>query len=202
MLKICAEEAHTIYEEDVDMNSRKARIFLGAFLALFLLAGTAFAAEVALTSVGQSPDGTMVQVIMKRLKISMEYDKLMEPEALTDQKVLIAVVGGSSKGLGAAGIDKDQEQARAMALLDAAKSKGMKILVMHVGGEGRRGQLSDMFIQAVTPKGDAIILVEGADNDGIFTNLAGEGVTIYTAESVKKTEEPLKMVLASWGVGQ
>lgn len=184
------------------MNSKKTRIALGVLVALFVLAGTAFAAEVALTSVGQSPDGTMVQVVMKRLKISMEYDKLMEPAALTDQKVLIAVVGGSSKGLGAAGIDKDQELARAMALLEAAKAKGMKILVMHVGGEGRRGQLSDLFIEAVTPKGDAIILVQGADHDGIFTNLAGEGVEIYTAESVKKTTDPLKEVLASWGVGQ
>jgi hypothetical protein len=190
------------HKEDVDMQSQKTRIILGTLAALLLLAGSAFAAEVALTSVGQSPDGTMVQVVMKRLKISMEYDKLMEPGALTDEKVLIAVVGGSSKGLGAAGIDKDQELVRALALLDAAKAKGMKILVMHVGGEGRRGQLSDLFIEAVTPRGDAIILVQGADNDGIFTNLAGEGVEIYTAESVKKTTDPLKEVLTSWGVGQ
>ncbi|HOO63942.1 MAG TPA: DUF6305 family protein, partial [Synergistaceae bacterium] len=71
-----------------------------------------------------------------------------------------------------------------------------------VGGEGRRGQLSDMFIEAVTPRADTIILVEGANQDGIFDRLAGEGVQILTAETVKKTADPLKEVLASWGVGQ
>ncbi len=184
------------------MFMRKARIFAATLGVLFLLAGSALAAEVALTSVGQSPDGTMVKVIMNKIKVPVDYDKLMEAASLGDQKVLIAVVGGSSKGLGAAGVDKEQEKARAVTLLDAAKAKGIKILVMHVGGEGRRGQLSDMFIEAVTPKGDAIILVEGADKDGIFTRLAGEGVQILTAETVKKTADPLKEVLASWGVGQ
>jgi len=184
------------------MNIKTIRIFLTALGVLFLVAGSAFAAEVALTSVGQSPDGTMVKVIMKKIAIPVDYDKLMEAGTLGDQKVLVAVVGGSSKGLGAAGVDKEQEKARALALMDAAKAKGMKILVMHVGGEGRRGQLSDMFIEAVTPRADTIILVEGANQDGIFDRLAGEGVQILTAETVKKTADPLKEVLASWGVGQ
>lgn len=75
-------------------------------------AACAGAAEVAVTSIGQSSDGMMVRVILKSLKIPADFDAVMKPEALKAQKVLIAVVGGSSKGLGAAGINKEAEAAR------------------------------------------------------------------------------------------
>ncbi len=184
------------------MKNRMMRVVLALCMVLVLGVGWAFAAEVALTSVGQSPDGTMIKVIMKKIKIPVDYDKMMTPDALGEQKVLIAVVGGSSKGLGAAGVDKDEEKTRAQKLVTAAREKGMKILVMHVGGKGRRGKLSDMFIEAVTPMADKLILVEGGNFDDIFTNLAGEGVEILSASSVKKTADPLKKVLSGWGVGK
>jgi hypothetical protein len=46
---------------------------------------------------------------------------------------------------GEAGIDKDAEIARMKAVTDAAKATGMKVLVMHIGGKGRRGTLTDML---------------------------------------------------------
>ena len=51
-----------------------------------------------------------------------------------DCKTLILAVGGSSKGLGAAGIDADQELARTDALISAAKEKGIIVLALHTGG--------------------------------------------------------------------
>ena len=113
----------------------------------------------------------------------------------------MAVVGGSSKGLGAAGIDKEQEIDRVKGLLDAAKSSGMKILVMHVGGEGRRGALSDAFIEVAVPYADALIVVDGGNEDGLFDRLAGgKGLKPLTAPNVSGTAEPLKSVLSGWGV--
>ena len=114
---------------------------------------------------------------------------------------LVAVVGGSSKGLGAAGIDKDQEIERVTGLFQAAKQKGMKLLIMHIGGEGRRGTLSDAFIEAAAPHADRLIVVDGGNNDKIFDRLVeGKNVKILTAPNVNGTAEPLKATLSEWGV--
>lgn len=181
---------------------RKMKVFwLLAVAAVLAAAGSAAAADVALTSVGQSPDAMMVRVVMKRLGIESDYRPLMKAEELGDGKVLVVVVGGSSKGLGAAGIDKDDEVARAGALLEKARAAGRKILVMHVGGEGRRGTLSDLFIEAVAGFADSLIVVDGGNGDGIFTRLAEPRKTpILSAPNVKGTDVPIKTVLSEWGV--
>jgi hypothetical protein len=180
---------------------KKIFAIAAAVLLVFSLYGHAIAADVALTSVGQSPDAMMIRVVLRNMGISHDYDSLMKPEMLADQKVLIAVVGGSSKGLGAAGIDEEEETERAVALINAAQEKGMKILAMHVGGPGRRGQLSDRFITAVVPLADALIVVEGGNEDGLFDELTeGREIPMYGADSVKGTDVPLNRVLSGWGV--
>ncbi len=171
-------------------------------MATFLSCG-AFASDVALTSVGQSPDAMMVKVVLKSLGVVPDYNALMKADGLSGHKVLIAVVGGSSKGLGAAGIDKDDEVARSKELLEKARAEGTKVLVMHVGGPGRRGTLSDLFISAAVPFCDSLILVDrvNTDMDGLFTRLTeGRAVEVLSAENVRGTKEPLEKILASWGV--
>ncbi len=154
-----------------------------------------------LTSVGQSPDATMIRVVLRKMKIDADNQPLLKADELAGGKILVAVVGGSSKGLGAAGIDKDQENERVGGLLEAAKKSGMKILVMHVGGEGRRGALSDAFIETSVPYADALIVVDGGNEDGLFDRLIeGKGVSLLTAPNVSGTAEPLKAVLSGWGV--
>ena len=44
----------------------------------------------------------MINVLLSRYQISAAYEQLATPEMV----MMIIVVGGSSKGLGAAGIDK------------------------------------------------------------------------------------------------
>ena len=170
-------------------------------LCLAMAAGGAFAQDVALTSVGQSPDATMVKVVLKKLKIKANVDKQLGADKLGSPKVLIAVVGGSSKGLGAAGVDKNQEKSRAVGLLSAANKKGIKVLIMHIGGNNRRGALSDSFITAAVPYADRIILVKGGNGDQIFNkNLKNKSVKIMEAASIRKTQAPLQEVLTEWGV--
>jgi dihydropteroate synthase len=94
--------------------------------------GALFAADVAITSVGQSADAMMVRVLMRNLNIAADYDALMSIDVLEDQKVLIVVVGGSSKGLGAAGINQEEEKSRGVSLIEAARGKDIKNLVRHV----------------------------------------------------------------------
>ena len=178
-----------------------AVLFLSAGFALPDMVSSAVASEILLTSVGQSPDATMIRVVLRKMKINAENQPLLRPEGLGGEKILVAVVGGSSKGLGAAGIDKDQEIERVSGLFQAAKQKGMKLLVMHIGGEGRRGTLSDAFIEAAAPHADRLIVVDGGNNDKIFDRLVeGKNIKILTAPNVNGTAEPLKTILSEWGV--
>ncbi len=168
---------------------------------LIAFSATALAADVVLTPFGQSPDAMMVKVVLKKLGIDSRLEKTLQADDLQDEKVLITVVAGSSKGLGEAGIDKDAEVARMQAVAAAAREKGMKILVMHIGGKGRRGTLTDVFIVAAVPMADQLIVVEGGDYDGLFTELAKENdLAILPAASVRETGDPLKQVLTEWGI--
>jgi hypothetical protein len=182
------------------MNIRPFRL-LFACITLLGFAGTSFAAEVLLTPFGQSPDAMMVKVVLKKFGVEGQLEKVLQADGLQDEKVLIAVVAGSSKGLGAAGIDKDAEIARMQGLAEAARTKGMKVLVMHIGGTGRRGALTDMFIVEAVPMADRLIVVEGGDHDGLFTRLAQEsGVELLPAPSIRETAGPLQQVLTEWGI--
>lgn len=179
---------------------RRAIIALIAIISL-LAAGAAFAAEVMLTSVGQSPDVMMVRVVLRKMKVEADSEPLLKADGLGSSKILVAVVGGSSKGLGAAGIDKDQELERVVSVLRAARDKKMKVLVMHIGGEGRRGALSDAFIEAAAPEADRIIVVDGGNDDGIFEKITeGKNIKIMTAPNVNGTAAPLGETLSEWGI--
>lgn len=182
------------------MKNCLARMIQSCVL-LIAFSATALAADVVLTPFGQSPDAMMVKVVLKKLGVDSRLEKILQANGLQNEKVLITVVAGSSKGLGEAGIDKDAEVARMNALASAAREKGMKILVMHIGGKGRRGTLTDVFIVDAVPMADQLIVVEGGDYDGLFTKLAKEsGLEILSAKSVRETSEPLKQALAEWGI--
>ncbi|MCG8565283.1 MAG: DUF6305 family protein [Desulfobacterales bacterium] len=182
----------------------KTQMFLvfAALVGLMIaLPAQAQAAPIVLTPFGQSPDATMVKVVLKKAKVKGRLDKMLQGSGLNDEKALIVVVGGSSKGMGAAGIKKDEEIERVKNLIAAARDKGIKILVMHIGGKGRRGKLSDQFITEAMPLADKIIIVEGSDHDGLISNLVKEkGIEILTAPGVRGCTEPLKVVLTQWGI--
>ena len=127
-----------------------------------------------ITSVGQSADARMIKVVADKLQLACDFEQLAKPDIIKNYKILVIVVGGSSKGLGAAGIDKEQEIVRAQELIKEAKVRGVKILVMHVGGEARRGVLSDAFLDEAVPYADHLIIVENGNKDGYFTQISKE----------------------------
>ena len=182
------------------MKNRVIRKFTLLILAL-VFSGTAIAGDIVLTPFGQSPDAMMVKVVLKKLGQDARLEKMLEADGLQGEKVLITVVAGSSKGLGEAGIDKDAEIERMKGVADAAGAAGMKTLVMHIGGKGRRGTLTDLFIEEAVPMADALIVVEGGDYDGLFTRLSDDaGVELVVAPSVRETTDPLQAVLTEWGI--
>lgn len=132
----------------------------------------AFAEQpILLTSGGQSADYQMIGTVMGKLEMDYEINNLATSADLGDAKTLVVVVGGSSKGLGAAGIDADGELARLDELMNGAKDAGLSIIVMHTGGSARRGDLSDKFITPCFEKADYAIVVEAGDTDGLMAGI-------------------------------
>ena len=137
------------------------------------------------TSGGQSADYQMIGTVMGKLGMDYTLNNLATSADLGDAKTLVVVVGGSSKGLGAAGIDADGELARLDELIKGAKDAGLSIIAMHTGGEARRGDLSDKFIAPVFEQADYAIVVSGGNADGLMTDIcAGAGIPVDVIDSI------------------
>ena len=137
------------------------------------------------TSGGQSADYQMIATVMEKQGMDFTTNNLATSADLGDAKTLIVVVGGSSKGLGAAGIDADGELERLDELMTAAKDAGLSIIAMHTGGEARRGDLSDKIITPVFNMADYAIVVSSGDSDGMMNDLcAGNGIPMDKIDSI------------------
>jgi hypothetical protein len=151
---------------------------------------------VAITSCGQSPDAYTVSLLSKRAKIEHTFDNVLKPAALASVKTLVIVMGGSAKGLGEAGIDDKGELARVAQLLTKAKELGVKVLAVHVGGESRRGPLSDKFIDPVVAKADFVLATEDGNKDGAFTKAAkARNIPLVIVKRVAEAGPALKAVI-------
>lgn len=127
---------------------------------------------VILTSIGQSADVDIVATLCDKIGLDAETDATITADELTaDTKTLILAVGGSSKGLGAAGIDADQELERTDALLAKADELGITVVAMHTGGSQRRGTLSDSFITPAFQGADIAVVVSEGDSDGLMAGI-------------------------------
>ena len=136
---------------------------------------------------GQSADYQMIATVMGKVGMDYTVANLCTSADLGDAKTLIVVVGGSSKGLGAAGIDADGELARLTELLDGAKSAGLTVIAMHTGGEARRGELSDKFITPIFEKADYAIVVTSGDEDGLMSGIcASKGIPMDGIASISE----------------
>jgi hypothetical protein len=147
-----------------------------------------------LSTVGQSADIEMVKVLLDRSAVPHTDNAQAKAGDLAPSgaKTLVLVLGGSTKGLGAAGISADAELERARLLIAEARKLGMTIIGMHVGGEARRGQLSDRFIQAAVPACQYLVVVADGDKDGFISRLAGPSIPVDKVERMAKAVEPLQ----------
>ena len=143
-----------------------------------------FEQPVLITSVGQSADGQMVKTLAERNGLKFTYEALVKPEEVSKYKTLLLVVGGSSKGMGAAGINAAQEEQRAKDMIAKAKENKVKIIVAHVGGESRRGEMTDRFVNVTAPQADYMVVVADGDNDKIFAKLAAGKIPLDYPKSI------------------
>ena len=129
-------------------------------------------APFAVTSCGQSPGATMLNVVATQATLASVNDNAMTVENLpADTKTLIITTGTSGKGMGAAGTDVNMELERCLALAEAAKAAGMLVCCAHVEGMSRRTDANDAAsIDGILAIADVVLVIDDSDSDGYFTN--------------------------------
>ncbi|GAB4378346.1 MAG: DUF6305 family protein [Calditrichia bacterium] len=148
-----------------------------------------------ITSAGQSADVLMVKLLADKAGIHFLFDKTASAEMVDSVQSVILVCGGSSKGLGAARIDKEDELNRVKSILAAAKKQKKQIIAIHVGGKSRRGKLSDFFNQPVAEAVNIMIVVKEGDHDNFFSQIAAEKkIPIRIPDKIVTVQEILKEI--------
>jgi hypothetical protein len=175
-------------------------------LALVLVSGGAFSVSAQeakftakepalLTTAGQSADLNMAKVLLDRNKVALKVAPLAGADDLKDVGSLIIVIGGSTKGLGAAGINTDKEMARVEQLMAKAAAQKIPIIGMHIGGKARRGELSDKFVELVAPKSTFLLVVKEGDSDGYFSKvMADKKIAGRIVDKLGDLQEPIKTI--------
>ena len=173
-------------------SHRSAAILAAAAIALVLVPAAGRGQEaraelpVLVTSCGQSNGPSTVKVVLQRIKLPCDIDLLATPETLrakaqagTPYKSLIITMGASLKGMGAAGIEIEDELARAAALIAEARKTGVRVIGAHVEGLKRRSQgaaagdtTDEQSIDAVAPNSDILVVLKEGNADGRFTAIS------------------------------
>ena len=148
-----------------------------------------------ITSAGQSADVQILKTLFDRSKVTAKTLPLAKPSDLDGVKTLVIAVGGSSKGLGAAGIDAAKETARLKSLLAKARELKIPVLAMHIGGESKRGDLSDGLFSLVAEASAQVVMIKDGDKDGFLSKTAtANKVPLHTVEKLIAVMEPIKTI--------
>lgn len=153
----------------------------------------AFEIPLLLTSAGQSADVSLATTLARKAGLEATLAKTATRRDLAGHKTLVLVLGASMKGLGAAGIDTAKEKERVRGLLVEAKARDIPVLCLHLGGEQRRGELTDDLIREFLPAAKMAIVVASGDKDGLFARICRDkGIVLKTVDKTLDAVEPLR----------
>lgn len=145
------------------------------------------------TSFGQSADVAMLKALFAKTEIEITYDPVAVSDVIGDYKTIVIAAGASTKGLGAAGIKPEEELNRAQAIVDYAVANDIKIIVAHLGGSSRRGDLSDQFIDIAVSEASGLIVVANGNEDGYFNSVSEEkSIPLAVVETISSVVTPLE----------
>ncbi|MBN2245787.1 MAG: hypothetical protein JW755_08070 [Candidatus Aminicenantes bacterium] len=152
-----------------------------------------FDQPVLITSAGQSAELQLANVLAKRAELAATLVKIPSANDLEGIKTVILVIGASLKGLGAAGLDVEQEKQRVSQLILSIKEKNLPIIILHLGGDIRRGDLSDELIASCLPHSRFVIVVKSGNHDGLFSSICEENeIPLIEVERTTDALAPLK----------
>ena len=146
---------------------------------------------VLITSCGQCAGTNMIKVLFMRLKLQSDGPTYVMNEFATADdlktaktegnpyKSVIIVMGASLKGMGAAGVDIDDEIERASLLIQEAKTQGITLIGAHITGIKNRAQgaapgdnTDELSIDAVAPESDLLLINKEGNEDARFTSIS------------------------------
>lgn len=171
---------------------RIIRIVLCVFALASLSVAAVHAADipkvkepVLFTSLGQSPDAKTLSVLAGRAKLKGEYKPLATAADVAAAKTVFVTVGTSLKGFGSAGVNLDTEKARCGELVKAARENGAYLILVHIGGEGRRDSMTNLLLEEFAPSADAFIVYEAGNSDSFFNNAAGDKPLVLVPKALE-----------------
>jgi hypothetical protein len=190
-----------------EVEDMEIRLGAGTLAAsLFVLVLTAASAPVSaqsqdprfegpllITAAGQSPDAQLASILARRAGIEHTLSNMATVSDLAGVKSLGIVVGASLKGLGAAGLDTNKEKERVRALIAEANTRSIPVLFFHLGGEQRRGQLTDELITEYLPLAHWALIVKSGNQDGLMTRLSNDKkIPLHEVERTTDGAAPLR----------
>jgi hypothetical protein len=149
---------------------------------------------------GYAPEIEIIKIVARRvnLQLTSKADATaadLEKDGKKAFETLILVIGGSGKGLGAAGVSIDDEVARAKALVERAKKLGIFIIGIHSGGADRRGPNTEALLPTELPFLNYLIVRSDGNQDGVFTKAAKDYKYPFTSiENTMDLQGVLKKV--------
>ena len=163
-------------------------------MAIILMMGSSIAAYAAdipklkmpllITSLGQAPDANTLFILTNRVKVPAEFKPFATAADVAQFKTMIVTVGTSLKGFGAAGVNLDTETARAKALAKAAKDNGVYVILAHIGGEGRRDNMTNLLLNEFAQYADGFIVYDQGNKDGFFNKAAGKKPLVLVPKAI------------------
>lgn len=146
-----------------------------------------------ITSVGQSAEVQLAAVLAKKAGLAYNMLQAATHNDLQNVKTLVLVLGASLKGMGAAGLDMDKEKQRINLLVKEASKRNIPILSMHLGGESRRGTLSDELTKEYLPFSKMVVVVKSGNHDGLFTKICKEhDIPLIEVEKTAMAKDPFQ----------
>jgi len=160
---------------------------------------TSFVQPALITSIGQSQGVLITKVLAGKAGLEFHYDESISPDYLEGNGTLMISIGASSKGLGAAGIDVEDEIVRGHALISRARELGIPVVVLHIEGAARRGTMTDRLIREFLPLADYVVIKADGDEDGLFTEITlTNNIPLRIVEATLKVAEVLKDIFSLW----
>jgi hypothetical protein len=174
-------------------------LILLTLLPSFIMAGkkTACPEEpVLITPLGQNPDGLMIKVVLSKIGIKNDYLELASSDDLNNNyRSVVMTVGISYKGLGAAGINYNDEIKRTKKLVGEALKKDCPIILVYLGWSSEREKRTNQIIKLIAPHSTCIIIKEDGGKDKYFAAIAHERqIPVITVDNLAQLENIFKNI--------
>ncbi len=135
--------------------------------------------DVFMTNIGQNEETGIIWDVLESVfgdtetrNATIERDALLEASDVPEGALVILVPGASSKGMGGAGVDQDDERVRAEGFGTRAQNGEITLVVIHSGGMTRRGTLSDPLIDAAIEHADLFMATTAGNDDEYLSDQA------------------------------